>query len=134
MGVNPRQIATFVLGLCAAALFTATPALAAGPQYNIGPVSDISASCSGQNAEVEQNWGDRVFIAVGLDGAVYVTWDYGPSRKTVTYLCDPSGSCGFATGQLNVVMQKSTDRGKSFGPMTYVSPGFPASGGDSAPM
>jgi hypothetical protein len=31
-------------------------------------------------------------------------------------------------------MQKSTDRGKTFGPMTYVSPGFPASGGDSAPM
>src|SRR5947207_13852555 len=54
MGVTPRQIATFVLGLCAAALFTATPALAAGPQYNIGPVTDVSASCSGQNAEVEQ--------------------------------------------------------------------------------
>jgi hypothetical protein len=31
-------------------------------------------------------------------------------------------------------MQKSTDRGKTFGPMTYVSPGFPASGGDSAPL
>src|SRR5947207_11178628 len=232
MGVNPRQIATFVLGLCAAALFTASPAFPAGPQYNIGPVSDISAPCAGQNAEVEQavdsklgyvyeewmgckgmafarstdggqtferpitvpgsvgsnynswdpavavapdgtvyaafmlghssqwhpvvaaafdhgktfsqvtqlvppdeqNWGDRVFIAGGAGGMVYVTWDYGPSRKTVTYLCDPSGSCGFATGQLNVVMQKSTDHGKTFGPMTYVSPGFPASGGDSAPM
>jgi hypothetical protein len=82
----------------------------------------------------EQNWGDRVFLAGGAGGTVYVTWDYGPSRKTVTYLCDPSGSCGFATGQLNVVMQKSTDHGKTFGPMTYVSPGFPASGGDSAPM
>jgi hypothetical protein len=32
------------------------------------------------------------------------------------------------------VIQKSTDRGKSFGPMSYVSPGFPASGGDSAPL
>jgi hypothetical protein len=82
----------------------------------------------------EQNWGDRDFIAVGPDGTVYVTWDYGPSRKTVTYLCSATGSCGFATGQLNVVMQKSTDGGKTFGPMTYVSPGFPASGGDSAPM
>jgi hypothetical protein len=82
----------------------------------------------------EQNWGDRVFLAVGADNALYVTWDYGPSRKTVTYLCDPSGSCGFATGQLNVVMQRSTDHGKTFGGMTYVSPGFPASGGDSAPM
>jgi hypothetical protein len=82
----------------------------------------------------EQNWGDRVFLAVGPDNTVYATWDYGPSRKTVTYLCDPTGSCGFATGQLNVVMQRSTDHGKTFGPMTYVSPGFPASGGDSAPM
>jgi hypothetical protein len=52
----------------------------------------------------------------------------------VTYLCATNGSCGFATGDLNIVMQKSTDRGKTFGPMTYVSPGFPASGGDSAPM
>src|SRR5512142_2432199 len=61
----------------------------------------------------EQNWGDRDFIAVGPDGTVYVTWDYGPSRKTVTFVCDPSGSCGFSTGQLNVVMQKSTDHGRT---------------------
>jgi hypothetical protein len=82
----------------------------------------------------KKNWGDRDFIAVGPDGTVYVTWDYGPSAATVTYLCDPSGSCGFATGQLNVVIQKSTDHGQTFGPMSYVSPGFPASGGDAAPM
>jgi hypothetical protein len=81
-----------------------------------------------------KNWGDRDFIAVGPDGTVYVTWDYGPDRSTVTYLCAASGSCGFATGQLNVVMQVSHDRGKTFGDMTYVSPGFPASGGDSGPM
>src|SRR5205823_4150180 len=81
-----------------------------------------------------KSWGDRPFIAVGPDGAVYVTWDYGPQRTSVTYLCDPSGSCGFATGDLNVVIQKSTDHGASFGPMTPVSPGFPASGGDSAPL
>lgn len=86
----------------------------------------------------ERNWGDRDFIAVGPDGTVYVTWDYGPSRKTVTFVCDASGSCGFSTGQLNVVMQKSTDHGRTFtsigSPGSYVSPGFPASGGDSAPM
>ncbi|HLB09443.1 MAG TPA: sialidase family protein [Gemmatimonadaceae bacterium] len=81
-----------------------------------------------------KNWGDRPFIAVGPDGAVYVTWDYGPDRSTVTYLCDPTGSCGFATGQLNVVIQKSTDHGKTFSDMTPVSPGFPHSGGDSGPM
>jgi hypothetical protein len=81
-----------------------------------------------------KNWGDRVFIAVGPNGDVYVTWDYGPNRTSVTYICSAGGSCGFATGDLNVVMQKSTDHGKTFGPMTYVSPGFPASGGDSGPM
>jgi hypothetical protein len=84
------------------------------------------------------NWGDRDFIAVGPDGTVYVTWDYGPDRKTVTYICASNGSCAFATGQLNVVMQRSTDHGRTFSaigsPGSFVSPGFPASGGDSAPM
>jgi hypothetical protein len=81
-----------------------------------------------------RNWGDRDFIAVAPDGTVYLTYDYGPSRSSVTYLCASNGSCGFATGDVNVVMQKSTDGGKTFGPMKYVSPGFPASGGDSAPL
>jgi hypothetical protein len=81
-----------------------------------------------------KNWGDRVFIAVGPDGTVYATWDYGPERTSVTYLCATNGSCAFATGDLNVVLQKSTDRGRTFGPMSYISPGFPASGGDSAPL
>src|SRR5438477_353764 len=38
----------------AAGLLTMTAALAAGPTYIIGPISDLSGSCSGQNAEVEQ--------------------------------------------------------------------------------
>ena len=81
-----------------------------------------------------KNWGDRDFIAVGPDGTVYVTWDYGPERTSVTFICASSGSCAFATGDLNVVMQKSSDHGKTWGAMSHVSPGFPASGGDSAPM
>ena len=81
-----------------------------------------------------QNWGDADFIAIGPDGAVYVTWDYGPSSSSVRYLCATGGSCSFANGDLNVVIQRSTDRGKTFGPMSYVSPGFPASGADSAPL
>jgi hypothetical protein len=81
-----------------------------------------------------KNWGDRPFITVGPDGAVYVTWDYGPERSSVTYLCAASGSCGFATGDVNVVLQKSTDQAKTFGSMVHVSPGFPASGGDLAPL
>ncbi len=85
-------------------------------------------------ARQRNNWGDRDFIAVGPDGAVYLTWDYGPSAKAVTYICSKGGSCAFATGDLNVVVQKSTDGGKTWGPIVHVSPGFPASGGDSAPL
>jgi hypothetical protein len=81
-----------------------------------------------------KNWGDRDFIAVGPDGTVYVTYDYGPNRSSLSYLCAPNGSCGFATGDVNVVVQKSTDGGRTFGAMTPVSPGFPASGGDSGPL
>jgi hypothetical protein len=81
-----------------------------------------------------KNWGDRDFIAVGPDGTVYVTWDYGPERTSLTYICAANGSCAFATGDLNVVMQKSTDGGKTWSKMSYISPGFPASGGDSAPL
>jgi hypothetical protein len=82
----------------------------------------------------EKNWGDRDFIAVSPDGTVYLTYDYGPNRTSVTFLCASDGSCGYSTGDVNVVMQKSTDGGKSFGPMSHVSPGYPASGGDSAPL
>lgn len=82
----------------------------------------------------KQNWGDRDFIATGPNGVVYLTWDYGPSKKAVKYICSPGGSCAFAAGDLNVVIQKSTDGGKTWGPIIPVSPGFPASGGDSAPM
>jgi hypothetical protein len=82
----------------------------------------------------EKNWGDRVFLAVGPDGAVYLTYDYGPNRTSITFLCAADGSCGYASGDVNVVMQKSVDHGKTFGGMVYVSPGFPGSGGDLAPL
>jgi len=81
-----------------------------------------------------KNWGDRDFLAVGPDGTVYVTWSYGPERTSVTYLCASNGSCGYATGDLNVVLQKSTDGGKIWSSMSDISPGFPASGADSAPL
>src|SRR5260370_7981845 len=219
--------------LVAVAILSATAVAAESPTYNVGPITNISSSCSGQNAEVEQavdpknpeyvyeewmgwkgiafavsvnggltfsdriavpgwvgsnviswdpglavapdgtvyaafmlaknaqwypvvaasfdhgqsftqvtslippdakNWGDRDFVAVGPDGTVYVTWDYGPERTSITFLCSASGSCAFATGDLNVVIQKATDHGNVFGPIVHVSTGFPASGGDSAPL
>ena len=83
-----------------------------------------------------KNWGDRDFIAADPNhpGTVYLTYDYGPNRSSVTFACAANGSCGFSTGDVNVVMQKSTDYGKTWGPMAAVSPGFPNSGADSAPI
>src|SRR5215472_380708 len=81
-----------------------------------------------------KNWGDRDFIAVAPDGTVYVTWDYGPNRTSIAYFCPATGSCTFTAGDLNVVLQKSTDGGKTWSAMSDISPGFPNSGADSAPL
>jgi hypothetical protein len=80
------------------------------------------------------NWGDRDFIAVGPDGTIYVTWDYGPDASKVTLLCSSGGSCAYSTGDLNAVVQKSTDGGKTFGKITPIGPGYPTMGGYSAPV
>ena len=80
------------------------------------------------------NWGDRDFIAVGPDGTIYVTWDYGPDAAKVQTQCYPGGSCAFSAGDLNAVVQKSTDGGLSFGPITPIGPGYPIMGGFSAPV
>jgi hypothetical protein len=214
--VVPDQARAATIQAAAPAARAATVHTSSGTTYSLGPITDLSASCSGQNAEVEQaadpglsyvydiwmgckgiafarstdggrtfdppisvpgsvgsnvnvwdpavavgpdgtvfaafdhgatfsqvsslippnakNWGDRDFVTVGPDGTVYVTWDYGPQRTSVTYICSSGGSCAFATGDLNVVMQKSTDHGKTWSTMSHISPGFPASGGDSAPL
>jgi hypothetical protein len=80
------------------------------------------------------NWGDRDFIAVSPAGVLYVTWDYGPSANEVKFICSPIGSCGFSAGDVNAVVQKSTDGGRTWGRIVHISPGFPASGADAAPM
>ncbi len=81
-----------------------------------------------------KNWGDREFLTVAPNGTVYLTYDYGPERTSVTFICAATGSCAFLTGDLNVVVQWSKDRGRTWSPIVPVSPGFPASGGDSAPL
>jgi hypothetical protein len=80
------------------------------------------------------NWGDRDFIATGPGARVYLTWDYGPSSSNVTLDCSSIGSCAITAGEVNIVIQASSNGGKSFGPMVHVSPGFPSSGGGSAPL
>jgi len=105
------------------------------------PVVDASADHGASFPQVspllpakEGNWGDRDFIAVSGTGTVYVTWDYGPSAKLVTFICPPNGSCAFKTGDVNTVIQRSTDGGKTWGPIIPVSPNFPRGGGCSAPV
>jgi hypothetical protein len=78
------------------------------------------------------NWGDRDFIAAGRDGTVYVTWDYGPSIADVQVACSPTGSCAYSAVDATAVVQKSTDHGKTWGPITPMQPGFPAGGGYDA--
>jgi hypothetical protein len=80
------------------------------------------------------NFGDRDFLAVSPSGAVYLTWDYGPAGGEVHTLCSAGGSCAFSSGDLNAVVQRSSDRGRTWGPITPVGPGFPRNGGDAAPV
>jgi hypothetical protein len=78
------------------------------------------------------NWGDRDFIAAGRGGTVYVTWDYGPSAADVKIVCSPTGSCAYGAVDATAVVQKSTDHGKTWGPIIPMQPGFPAGGGYDA--
>jgi hypothetical protein len=80
------------------------------------------------------NWGDREFIAVGRNGVVYVTWDYGPRRDQVKIVCPPTSSCYFGGGDFNAVLQKSSDGGKTWTSLVPISPGFPLGGVYSAPI
>jgi hypothetical protein len=75
------------------------------------------------------NWGDRDFIAAGRGGTVYVTWDYGPSAADVKIVCASSGSCAYSAVDATAVVQKSTDHGKTWGPIIPMQRGFPAGGG-----
>jgi hypothetical protein len=83
---------------------------------------------------VNGNWGDRDFIAAGRNGTVYVTWDYGPSASAVKIVCSPVGSCAYKAVDATAVIQKSTDYGKTFGPITPLQRGFPAGGGYDASL
>ena len=90
------------------------------------------AQASSLIPHVVGNWGDRDFIAAGRGGTVYVTWDYGPSIADVNVVCSPSGSCAYGAVDATAVVQKSTDHGKTWGPITPMQPGFPAGGGYDA--
>ncbi len=78
----------------------------------------------------DHNWGDADYLAVGSNGTLYVAWDYGPSNSEVRSKCSPKGSCWATNGDLNVVVQSSTDEAKTFTPISVVNPGYPDGGAD----
>jgi hypothetical protein len=80
------------------------------------------------------NFGDRPFLAVGPDGAVYVTWDYGPRRDREKIVCPPTSSCYFAGGDFNAVLQKSKNGGKTWTKIDPISPRYPRGGVFTAPI
>ncbi len=81
---------------------------------------------------VHGNFGDRDFIAAGPGGTVYVTQSYGPSLADVKFACAPSGSCAYGAVDATAVIRKSTDHGRTWGPIIPMEPGFPAGGGYDA--
>ncbi len=125
------------------------PAIAVGPggavyaafmvarSRRIYPVVDILRGGRWQVSRLGSpragNWGDRDFIAVNRFGTIFVTWDYGP-KDDIRFVCSASGSCSFSAGDVNVVIQRSKDGGRTWSPIIPISPGFPASGADSAPI
>lgn len=80
------------------------------------------------------NFGDRDFVAVGPDGTVYVTWDYGPPGDEVKMVQGKGGSEYFSAGEFNAVVQRSSDRGATWTQPVSISPGFPRGGVFSAPV
>ena len=68
-------------------------------------------------AQDQKNWGDRDFIAVGPGRQRLSHLGLRAERRGRDVHLRAGGSCSFAAGDLNVVIQKSTDGGRSWGPM-----------------
>jgi hypothetical protein len=81
-----------------------------------------------------RNYGDRDFVAAGPRGSVYLAWTYGPTAKGVREVCVGSASCTEVSGDVNVVVQRSVDGGRTWGPILPISPGFPDSGAEDPPL
>jgi hypothetical protein len=111
------------------------------PSPSIYPVVAVSRDHGATFTQVHDdlppapgNWGDRDFIAAGRGNMLFLTWDYGPSGADVKSLCAKGGSCSYTNGDLNAVIQTSSNGGATWGPITHLEPGFPLGGGYSAPL
>jgi hypothetical protein len=80
------------------------------------------------------NWGDRDYLAVGQNGTVYLTWDYGPDRNLIGLLCPKGGSCSFSSGDLNGAVQTSSDGGRTWSAIRHFTAGYPAGGFYGSPL
>jgi hypothetical protein len=113
-----------------------------GDGFATSPVVDVSTNhgASFQHSYVlpqpggAASFGDRDFIAVGAHGELFVTWDYAPIASEIQVQCPPSGSCSYANGDLNIVVQHSTNGGRTWSSILPISPGYPDSGADIAPI
>jgi hypothetical protein len=109
-----------------------------GPMYPVVDVSRNHGLTFSRSASLlppeKKNIGDRDFIAVAPDGAVYVTWAYGPNQKKIGEGCSIGGSCYYTGGDFTVIVQKSVDKGRTWSRATPVQPGFPDGGGVHAQL
>src|SRR5881227_3047862 len=93
-----------VVVLVATVLFAATPAFGAGATYTVGPITDVSASCAGQNAEVEEATDPSL-------GYVYETW---MGCRGIAFVRSTDGGATFGT-PIPVRGSPSTSRRRSRG-------------------
>jgi BNR/Asp-box repeat len=78
-------------------------------------------------------WGYHDHIVVSRNGTIYVTWSWAADSKFVTTICASIGSCGVNGGGFDVVVQRSTDGGKTWSKMQSIT-GSGFSGALDAPV
>src|SRR6266487_83013 len=73
-------------------------------------------------------------IAVGPTGIVYVAYMLSSGGYDYPVVSASFDQGAYSNGDLNAVVQKSTDGGRTFGPITPIGPNYPINGGYSAPV
>lgn len=73
-------------------------------------------------------YGDVDVLQVASNGTIYLVWGYGPVGSDVKIQCLPGNSCSYSAGDFNIVIQKSTNGGKSWTEVHEVTPGYPDGG------
>lgn len=109
--------------------------------FSISPVVDLSFNggatfpvSSVVNPVNSSSFSDRDFIAVSPNGTMYVTWNYAPNGSMVGYMCPPSASCYYTTGDFNGLIAHSSDLGKTWSKPSVFSPYYPYGGMVAAPI